>query len=169
MKLATQFKSEKLVHRFVLCALAVGMFSVSCFAQVQPGSTGGSIGKTDKSVSGGEETQASHSRARTERKANPSSVANSATDSSKGCARIIGLWTWRAGVFSWRIVVRPNGVATHSIDNGINGTWSCKDDNAVFVWANGRYLDHVTLLPESNRLEGTNKDGVKFTGLREAN
>jgi hypothetical protein len=33
------------------------MFSVPCLAQVQPGSTGGSIGKTDKSVSGGEEAK----------------------------------------------------------------------------------------------------------------
>jgi hypothetical protein len=154
------------VHRFVLCALVVGMFSAPCVAQVQPGSTGGSIGKQDKSISGGEETPVSHSLAK---KLHQSSEANPATGLGKGCGRIVGSWIWRASVFSWRIVVKPNGIATHSIDNGISGTWSCRDDNAVFVWANGKYLDHVTLLPEPNRLEGTNKDGVKFTGMREAN
>ena len=42
------------MHRFVLCGLIVGTCSVPCVAQVQPGSTGGSIGKTEKSISGGE-------------------------------------------------------------------------------------------------------------------
>jgi hypothetical protein len=56
----------------------------------------------------------------------------------------------------------------HPLDhNGISGTWSCKGDDVIFVWANGRYLDHVTLLPDPNRLEGTNINGDKFTGTRE--
>lgn len=151
--------------RILQVALAIALVAAPCFAQVQPGSTGGSIGKQDKSISGSEETPVSHSLAKKLRH----SEASPATGPGKGCSRIVGSWTWRASVLSWRIVVKPNGVATHSIDNGISGTWSCKDDNAVFVWANGRYLDHVTLLPEPNRLEGTNKDGVKFTGIRGAN
>jgi hypothetical protein len=159
---------KRLSGRLVGFALLLGLFALaqqeSAFAQA--GSTGGTIGKQEKSISGGEETPASRSPAKTKRK---SSETNAATASGKGCGRIIGVWTWRSSVFSWRIAVRPNGVATHSIDNGISGTWSCKDDNAVFVWANGRYLDHVTLSPEPDRLEGTNKDGVKFTGIRETN
>src|SRR5579871_2894250 len=152
-----------------ISVIAVILFlagAAPCVAQVQPGSTGGSIGKQDKSISGGEETPVSHPLAK---KLRQSSEASPAADLGRGCGRIVGSWTWRASVFSWRIVVKPNGVATHSIDNGTNGTWSCKDGNAVFVWANGKYLDHVTLSPEPNRLEGTNKDGVKFTGVREAN
>jgi hypothetical protein len=35
--------------------------------------------------------------------------------------------------FSWRIVVKPNGIATHTIDNGIGGTWSRKGDKYVFT------------------------------------
>jgi hypothetical protein len=159
------------VGRILGFAMLLGLFALgqpeSAFAQA--GSIGGTIGKQDKSISGVEETPASHSPAKTKRKFNQSSETNPATGSGKGCGRIIGVWTWRSSIFSWRIVVRPNGVATHSIDNGISGTWSCKDDNAVFVWANGKYLDHVILLPEPDRLEGTNKDGIKFTGMREAN
>jgi hypothetical protein len=48
----------------VMCALAVGVLSAPCVAQVQPGSTGGSIGKTDKSLSGGEEPGAPRTRYR---------------------------------------------------------------------------------------------------------
>ena len=39
---------------FLRVGLALAMFAVPCIAQVQPGSTGGSIGKTEKSISGGE-------------------------------------------------------------------------------------------------------------------
>jgi hypothetical protein len=54
------------MYCFVLCILVVGMFSVPCVAQVQPGSTGGSIGKTDKSISGRESNTATKSRSRGE-------------------------------------------------------------------------------------------------------
>jgi hypothetical protein len=40
--------------RFILSIFFIGMLSVPVLAQIQPGSTGGSIGKTDKSISGGE-------------------------------------------------------------------------------------------------------------------
>jgi hypothetical protein len=142
-----------------IALLALSQLVSASAALAQAGSTGGTVGKQDKSISGVQETPASHSRAKTERR----------LDRTSGCSGILGVWTWRISVLSWRIVVRPNGIATHSIDNGISGTWSCKDDSAVFVWANGKYLDHVTLLPEPNRLEGTNIDGVKFTGTRQAN
>jgi len=56
------------VHRFVWCVLVLAMFRLPAFAQVQPGSTGGSIGKTEKSISGGEEADrprvATHSKQR---------------------------------------------------------------------------------------------------------
>jgi hypothetical protein len=129
----------------------------------QAGSTGGTIGKTEKSVSGGKEAQSASPR---QVSRHPSGRAESKS-SGRGCGRIIGVWTWRISILSWRIVVRPNGVAYHSIDNGIKGTWSCDGDNVVFVWADGRYLDHVTLLPDANRLAGTNNIGVKFIGTRE--
>ena len=46
------FSPYDMLVRLVLTALAVEMFVTPCVAQVQPGSTGGSIGKTDKSISG---------------------------------------------------------------------------------------------------------------------
>jgi hypothetical protein len=132
-------------------------------AMGQAGSTGGTIGKTEKSASGGEEAQPATS-SKASRHASRRTGSKSFGD---GCGRIIGVWTWRISIPSWRIVVKPNGVAYHSIDNGIKGAWSCDGDKVVFVWADGRYLDHVTLLPDANRLEGTNINGTKFTGTRE--
>jgi|ERR1039458_174732 hypothetical protein len=43
------------MHRFILSIFFIGMLSVSVVAQIQPGSVGGTIGKQDKSISGGEE------------------------------------------------------------------------------------------------------------------
>ena len=56
MKSVTQSNRETTMRRFVLCILIIATFSVPCAAQVQPGSAGGTIGKQDKSISGGEET-----------------------------------------------------------------------------------------------------------------
>ena len=42
------------MHRLVLSVLIIGMSSTPSVGQVQSGSTGGSIGKTEKSISGGE-------------------------------------------------------------------------------------------------------------------
>jgi hypothetical protein len=42
-------------HRLICCAFLLAMFSTSAVAQTQPGSTGGAIGKQDKSISGSEE------------------------------------------------------------------------------------------------------------------
>jgi len=44
------------VHRF-LCVFVVAMLSSPCVAHAQAGSTGGTIGKTEKSISGGEDTE----------------------------------------------------------------------------------------------------------------
>jgi hypothetical protein len=44
-----------ITRKSLIAVAMIGMLSVPCFAQLQPGSTGGTIGKTDKSVSGGEQ------------------------------------------------------------------------------------------------------------------
>jgi hypothetical protein len=46
---------ESPMRRFILPIFLIATFSAPCVAQVQPGSTGGTIGKQDKSISGGEE------------------------------------------------------------------------------------------------------------------
>jgi hypothetical protein len=86
MKSARLFKIERFMHRFALCGLAVALFAVPCFAQVQPGSTGGSIGKTDKSISGSE--SAGEPRTSTKRP-----IERGASDrSSEGS--VAGRWRW---------------------------------------------------------------------------
>lgn len=52
------------MYRFVPCVLILALFSLPCVAQVQPGSTGGTIGKQDKSISGDDQPGPSGQRAK---------------------------------------------------------------------------------------------------------
>jgi hypothetical protein len=124
----------------------------------QAGSTGGTLGNTDKSISGDRETPAP-------RKDRPAAAART-PNGSAGCREIVGAWTWRVPPLSWQVSIRANGTATHSVDGGVTGTWTCHGDSAVFIWANGRYLDRVTVLSR-DALEGTNNQGIRFTGTRQ--
>jgi hypothetical protein len=117
------------VHRFVLSALALAMLSVPCFSQVQPGSTGGSIGKIDKSISGGED--AVEPRAVTKSLRRP--VEGGASDRSSEVS-VAGRWHWSADCASghWKgeldLAETSKGQFSGSFDAGtvtnghVNGT-----------------------------------------------
>jgi hypothetical protein len=80
------------MHRIALFVFVVALLSLPTItgAQLQPGSTGGTIGKTDKSISGGEERQ--ETGARPER-ANSSTSRGEHTTSESSIA---GRWRWDA-------------------------------------------------------------------------
>jgi hypothetical protein len=77
-------------------------------ALAQAGSTGGSIGKQDKSMSGGEE--ADRARAATHPK-QPAAKARE-TSSGRSCGRIVGRWSWYLGTSE--VVMYKDGSAGHS-------------------------------------------------------
>jgi hypothetical protein len=95
----------------VATACLIALLAIDRMALAQVGSIGGTIGKTDKSASGGEDLQSAIGN----RDPRNSAGKTAPKRSSGGCERIIGVWTWRISIFSFRIVVTPNGVATHSI------------------------------------------------------
>jgi hypothetical protein len=81
------------VYRFVLCVSVIGIFSAPSIAQVQPGSTGGSIGKTEKSISGGESAEPP-APTKSRSKSQPQ-VDRDASDQSSE-ASVAGRWRWIA-------------------------------------------------------------------------
>jgi hypothetical protein len=91
--------------RFLQVGLAVGMFSVPCVAQVQPGSTGGSIGKIDKSISGGESAAEPSVPAKSRAKGAPDE-----SSPARQCANIEGVWNSSA----------PSSVSENIRQNGCN-------------------------------------------------
>jgi hypothetical protein len=143
------------MHRTASLTFAASVFWTSAIAvaQVQPGSTGGTVGKQDKAVSGGNTPQ--ESRPSTSKREPHLSVAKISS-----CGRIAGTWQWGG----YTVVVKQDGSAHNSYGN-VDGTWTCKDRDYVFVFA-GAFIEHVTLSTNGNNVTGTNPLGTPFTGSR---
>jgi hypothetical protein len=97
-------------------------------ALAQAGSTGGSIGKQDKSILGGEE--ADRARAATHPK-QPAAKARE-TSSGRSCGRIVGRWSWYLGTSE--VVISKDGSAGHSA-SGSTGKWTCAGNTVRVVWS----------------------------------
>jgi hypothetical protein len=138
-----------------------------CFAQVQPGSIGGSVGKTDKSISGAVEdsrpAEPTNKRSRStssnrtgERPSGQDEVARSA------CGRIPGVWTangWYNAIYGrGDVVLGADGSARHV--SGIVGTWVCRGDHFVMDWKNWSHGEG-TLSKDGNTV--TFADGATMT------
>lgn len=119
-------------------------------AFAQAGSTGGVIGKTDKSVSG---ERAPEPRA----SAKSSSSKGSAKTSS--CSSLAGVWGWWNNL---EVTIRAGG--TMSATNGDGGTWTCNGNQAVLNWRFGQ--DFLSLSDDGKRLTGTNTYGQRMANTR---
>jgi len=139
------------VHRFVVSVLIIGTFCVPCVAQVQPGSTGGSIGKTEKSISGGEEARKIQSK-------NPSARATGSQ-----CDKVAGSWTWR-WLNDSAVVTLSSGGAS-SATNGNEGNWTCVGRMVRVNWLLGNY-DTLTLSSDAKTLSGKSVLGISVSGTR---
>jgi len=134
----------------------LGSFAVGATAFAQAGSTGGTIGKTDKSV-GGESPPEPHapasSRSKGQRPINKDASQSSEVSPAGKCARIVGTWNWVFG--SGEVTAKSNGTYTYAVggDSGV-GKWSCSDGTHVVMRANG-HEDRMTL----------SDDGMKMTGV----
>jgi hypothetical protein len=122
------------VRGFVLAVLVVGTLSVPCGAQMQPGSTGGSIGKTDKSVSGGETPAQPDLR---------STGARVRTNAPKPvtAATIEGNWDWEATCKGeqWQ-----GGMILHAASaTGFTGEFSKGHDGSIVGTISGNRVSFV--------------------------
>jgi hypothetical protein len=147
------------VHRFVLCIFVVAMLASPCFAQVQPGSTGGSIGKTEKSISGGADAD----RPRAAPLAKRPAANEQETSSGGSCGRIVGTWSWYLKLTE--SVFDQNGAARNS--GGTSGNWTCAGATIRIAWANG-YVDRATVSPDGKSISvvSTWGGGINFIGRR---
>ena len=121
-------------------------------AQVQPGSTGGAIGKMEKSVSGGEDAPAvrapkSTHRARPDAPAKP---AESPRSKTAACSRAIGTWFWVTEV----VTIKPGGSISAK---GGPGNWTCADGLLHVFWP-GFVVPHeiFSISEDGNRLISQN-------------
>ncbi len=133
--------------RLIAATLVSGMllsFVVTAKAFAQGGSTGGTIGKTDKSEFGTNQAPVTRPSPKVRKQAGvPRSVA------ATSCSKMPGNWSW----FNYpNVVIRANGTAAAG---PFSATWSCKDDFVVMHWSHG-YTDRLTLSRDGTHLEGSN-------------
>jgi len=110
-------------------------------AFAQAGSTGGTIGKQDKSVSGGEEQVEPKSRAR--KSASPV-VADKPKPS--GCGSVVGVWAFSNGN---DVVVNADGGASA---NGWHASWTCQSNLLTIRWP--AFVDNFTIASDGRNLSG---------------
>lgn len=138
---------ENVIGRLMTAALVsvvLGSFAVPAKLFAQAGSIGGTIGKTDKSVSGTDQAPLTRPAPKVRKQAD---VPRNITASS--CSKMPGNWSWFTGVTA---VIRADGTATAG---RYSATWSCQNDAVVMHWSHG-YTDRLRLLRDGTRLEGTN-------------
>jgi hypothetical protein len=135
-------------------------FAGGSLAFGQAGSTGGMIGKQDKSISGGEEADRPRAAPHPKRAATNSSE----TSSGPACSRIVGTWSWGYGVTE--MVFNQNGTVRQSI-TGNKGSWTCAGTVVKSVFASGD-RDRIAISKDGNSASVTTTwaGGHTFTVTR---
>ena len=142
-------------------ALAHLAFANVSSALAQAGSIGGTIGKQDKSISGGEEADRPRAAPHPKR---PAAKAQE-TSSGHSCSRIVGTWSWYLGVTE--TVFNQNGTVRNS--GGNTGKWTCAGATVRNEWVSGD-TERYTISPDGNSMSvvSTWHGGTRFTATRRA-
>jgi hypothetical protein len=138
-----------------LLACAALIIPATVFAQA--GSTGGTIGKTDKSIYGGEE----RSKPQRAPEGKRSAVANE-KPTANSCQKIVGRWAWNSAWGTSETVFRSDGTGQNS--GGWTNAWTCADGVAIVKWFN--HSDRVTVSRDGNSLSILNPDGQFYSATR---
>jgi len=127
-----------------LLALSHLAFANVSLVLAQAGSIGGTIGKQDKSISGGEEADRPRAAPHSKRRATNSQE----TSSGPACGRIVGTWKWGGGLGLTEMVFNQNGTVRQSL-TGSAGRWSCAGTIVKTVFANGS-TDRIAISKDGN-------------------
>ena len=147
--------SVRLVAAFT-CVVMLMPLPVPAFAQA--GSTGGTLGKTDKSVSGGDEAERSKTSS-----ARPGIGHREAVRAS-ACSKLIGVWK---GALGGDIIFKSDG-AVLSTSPVNEGTWSCDNTEITITWKINGGVDHCALSSDGMRQRCLNNLGYAFTRTRKS-
>ena len=124
-------------------------------ALAQAGSTGGTVGKQEKSISSGEEPQAPvQARSRSKSQNSAATKSSEQSISGRACRRIVGTWKWSNGV---DVVVKQDNTADatdggHAVLTSVSGTYA-------FKWQAAGNMSQMTLAADGKRLSGMGSFG----------
>jgi hypothetical protein len=139
--------------RFIWSIFFIGMLSAPVLAQIQPGSVGGTIGKQDKSISGGDDTAHSGHDVPTSKHHGSASHSVATAPTGGRCSRIIGTWLWDNGV---SVTVNSSNKTTQS--DGHSASVLCAEGIYSFNWSG--FATQMTLSADGKRLSGTSVIGA---------
>jgi hypothetical protein len=138
-----------------ICSMAA-LLSTDTASFAQAGSTGGTIGKTDKSVSGGEEPQGDKKAGR--------GAAAATKQAGNGCSRVAGRWQWKWLNNIDSVTLNANGTGTGR--NGMPSTWTCTDRTVIIDWKSS--TNTLVISSNGNKLIGTSSfGGIAVVGTRQ--
>lgn len=142
----------------VLLALSHLGFANASSVLAQAGSIGGSIGKVDKSISGGDEVVRPRVAPQPKRP-----TAKPRESSGQSCGRIVGTWRWYLGMT--QTVFNQNGTLRNT--DGNTGRWACAGADVRAEWASGD-TEHYTISSDGNSMlvVSTWRGGTSFTATR---
>jgi hypothetical protein len=150
----------------ITAALGIALWaSLASGAFAQAGSTGGTLGNTDKSISGERrEEPPTHqkSREREPPAARKASQGAPVARNASACGRIVGTWKWFNDV---GVVFKPNGAGEAT--NGTTATWVCDGGIYKVTWSAGN-VDRITIAADGQTLSGISSIlGVHISATRE--
>jgi hypothetical protein len=131
-------------------------------ASAQAGSTGGTIGNTNKSaVSAPAEPVTPDERPSARRPRESGSAARVAGP----CERVVGSWSWMVAGFSSRAVFFADHTAIHT--RGGNGRWTCSNGQYTVTWSN-HATDRFAVSADRSTLSGVSSVmGLPVTASRQ--
>ena len=149
-----------------IIALAMGIALSAAGASgtfAQAGSTGGTVGKQDKSVSGEQKEQPEERRVAPRRTvSSPSGSIENPHEANSSCGRIVGTWHWFNNV---DVVFRANHTAEAT--NGDTSTWVCDGGMYRVTWRSLGQTDRITIASDGQTLSGVSTLlGIAVSGTR---
>ena len=140
------------MRRFMACFAVMGALAVAMpgSAWAQSGNVGGTIGKKDKTVTGGDQPAITPAR---------KTRATAAAPKASGCRALVGSWSWPFG----NSVFKADRSVRHSMGN--TGKWSCAGATVVINWDHG-VVDRAILSPDGPTLSVASGVGISFQSKR---
>jgi hypothetical protein len=143
----------KSIARGIVAFAVLAITATSNAAFAQAGSTGGSIGKQDKSISGGEGAN----------KPRVASHSKQPVASGKDCSAIAGTWSWYLGVTEMTFLEG----GTWRSSSGITGPWNCIGPRTAVTISEGSKSQYVIAQDGKTMfVTSTWGGGVTFTATR---
>ena len=125
-------------------------------ALTQAGSTGGNVGKQDKSVSGGKDQESAQKKSP---QPTPNHSPVKSTNTASRCSSFPASYSYPLQTVT---VFKSDGTASNS--SGLKATWTCANGTVTVKWNTG-YID--TLIPSGgSSFSATNNHGWAWSAKR---